>query len=298
MQALLHSGAWAALAPLAALLPPAGVLGFIRIGFLELRVIDLVDILLVGFLIYQLYRLIRGSLAYNIFIGLLIIYGLHLLFQALDMQLISQILGQFIGVGVLALLIVFQPEVRRFLLLIGRGPELRRSRFWRRLNLRRLVLTDDGTDPALPGELAASLQRLARKRIGALLVFSPNSRLQHVANTGMALDAKPNGALMESIFQKNSPLHDGALILAEQRLVAAACVLPVSENPDLPPHFGLRHRAAAGITEQSDATAIVVSEERGKITAFRDGRIMAMDLDREGLERILRTLMGVAQDAG
>jgi uncharacterized protein (TIGR00159 family) len=273
------------------------IAAFIRIGFLELRIIDLIDILLVGFLIYQLYRLIRGSLAYNIFIGLLIIYGLHLLFQALDMQLISQILGQFIGVGVLALLIVFQPEVRRFLLFIGKGPELRRSRLWKQLNLRRLFLTEDGADPALPGELAASMLNLARRRVGALLVISPSSRLQHLSNTGISLDAKPNGPLLESIFQENSPLHDGALILAEQRLVAAACVLPVSETQDLPAHFGLRHRAAAGITEQSDATAIVVSEERGQITAFRDGRIMAKDLDREGLERILRTLMGVAQDA-
>jgi diadenylate cyclase len=271
---------------------------FLRIGFLELRVIDVVDILLVGFLIYQLYRLIRGSLAYNIFIGLLIVYGLSLLFRALDMELISGILGQFIGVGVLALLIVFQPEVRRFLLLIGRGSELRRSGLaglWRRLNLRRLVLEDEEADPALAAELAAALERLARRRVGALLVFSGSGRLLHHAGTGKSLDAKANGPLIESIFQKDSPLHDGALIVARRRLVAAACILPVSENPDLPPRFGLRHRAAAGITEQSDATAVVVSEERGEISVFRDGRVLATGVERARLERILAALLGTAQ---
>lgn len=255
-----------------------------RIGFLELRVIDIVDILLVAFLIYQLYRLIRGSLAYNIFIGLLIVYLFSLLFRALDMHLISQILGQFIGVGVLALLIVFQPEVRRALLYLGRGREFSRSAWWRRLGF---SVEYEGEE-VIP-ELAASLLRMARRRTGGTLVFASTSKLQFFANTGVEIDAALSGKLVESIFQKGSPLHDGAVIVAGHRLAAAACILPVSENPDLGTRLGLRHRSAVGITEHSDATAIVVSEERGSISFARAGRLQ-LDLSEEELERLLREL--------
>lgn len=263
-------------------------LTFFRIGFLEFRVIDLVDILLVGFLIYQLYRLIRGSLAYNIFIGLLIVYLLSLLFRALDMQLISQILGQFIGVGVLALLIVFQPEVRRFLLLLGRGSDLTRSGFLRRLNLRPRDWAQDSADTMIP-DVAASITALAKRRTGALIVFSQTSRLQFFANTGESLDAALSGKLLESIFEKSSPLHDGAVIVADGRIVAAACILPVSENPDISARLGLRHRSAVGITEHSDATAIIVSEERGNVSYAREGQLV-MNLDEQRLKKLLREL--------
>lgn len=246
---------------------------FIRIGFLEIRIIDLLDIVLVGFLIYQVYRLIRGSLAYNIFIGLLTVYLLSLLFNALDMQLISQILGQFIGVGVLALLIVFQPEVRRFLLYIGRGSELRRRDWIKRLRIPGLE-TAQGTEAEdLIPDLSASVLRMSRKKIGALIVFSRTSKLQFFANTGQSMDSQISGKLLESIFEKNSPLHDGAVIIADGRILAAACILPISENQDLGPHVGLRHRAAVGITEHSDAFALLVSEERGWISYAHQGQL-------------------------
>jgi uncharacterized protein (TIGR00159 family) len=259
------------------------LLPLFKIAFLSIRIIDLVDILLVGFLIFQLWRLIRGSLAYSIFIGLLIIYLISLLTRALDMRLTAQIFGQFIGVGVLALLIVFQPEVRRFLLYIGRGSELGRSSFWRRLNLKRLE--DAFTGDALP-DLVPSLHALARKRYGALIVFAQTSRLQLVAATGVPLDAAVSGRLLESIFFKNGPLHDGAVIVADRRIIAAQCILPVSENPNIPVRLGTRHRAAIGITEHSDATVIVVSEETGRISFVREGRIEE-DIDDARLRTVL-----------
>jgi len=272
-------------------LPEANTLAlvpaFIRFGFFELRFIDVLDILLVGFLLYQLYRIIRGSLAYSIFVGFLIVYLLSLLFRALNMQLISQIMGQFISVGVLALLIVFQPEVRRFLLYIGRGSELQRSRFFRRFSLRRLGRGIQDEDPAFLPSLEASLLKMARKKTGVLLVFSQTSRLQFFADTGVKLDAEVSGKLLETIFQKSSPLHDGAVIIADHRIVAAACILPVSETSELPGQLGLRHRAAVGITEHSDATALVISEEKGKISFARSG-LLRLDISEEELGQLLR----------
>lgn len=246
--------------------------GFIHFGFLELRWIDLLDIFLVGLLIHQVYRLLRGSLAYNIFIGFLIVYLLSLVFKALDMHLISEIMGQFVGVGVIALLIVFQPEVRRFLLYIGRGSALSRFHLLRRFNLRAFGERNRTADLQQIDNLYTSLDRMMRKKTGALIVFSQTAKLQFFAESGVRLDAQVSGKLLESIFQKNSPLHDGAVIISDRRIRAAACILPVSESTDLPGRLGLRHRAAVGITEHSDAIALVISEENGKMGYARAGQ--------------------------
>lgn len=269
---------------------PLMVWQFIKIGFLEIRFIDILDILLVAFLIYQVYRLIRGSLAYNIFLGLLIVYLLSLLFKALDMQLISQIIGQFIGVGVLALLIVFQPEVRRFLLYVGRSSELSKQDWWKRFNLRWFKITTPQADPAMLKALVKTLQRMSEKRTGALLVFAQTSKLQFYAQSGTPIDAAVNGKLIESIFHVSSPLHDGALIIADQRMIAAGSVLPVSDSPNIPSRLGLRHRAAVGITEHSDAMALIVSEERGTISYARAGQLF-QDISKEQLEALLAEVL-------
>ena len=252
---------------------PGFIPAFIRIGFLDLRWIDVLDIVLVGLLIYQLYRLLRGSLAYNIFIGFLIVYLFSLLFKALDMQLISQIFGQFIGVGVIALLIVFQPEVRRFLLYIGRGSALGHSKLFHRLNLRAFGSMLRTTDDALLASVKSSIMKMSKRKVGALIVFSQTSKLQFFTDTGITLDAQVSGNLLESIFQKTSPLHDGAVIIVDHRIKAAACILPVSETTELSASMGLRHRAAVGITENSDAIALVISEEKGKISYAKAGQL-------------------------
>ncbi|MFT7588689.1 MAG: diadenylate cyclase [Limisphaerales bacterium] len=269
--------------------------GLIKIGFLDIRVIDILDVILVAFLIYQLYRLIRGSLAYNIFLGLLIVYLLSLLFQALDMQLISQIMGQFIGIGVLALLIVFQPEVRRFLLFVGRSSELRNQDWLRKLNFKWFEIDDDNTNSGTVLELINSLERMSQKHTGALLVFAHTSKLQFFSDSGTKLDAGLSGKLIESIFQVSSPMHDGALIIADRRIRAAGSILPVSDNPNIPSRLGLRHRAAVGITEHSDAIAIIVSEERGQISYARAGQLF-QDVNSEQLEVLISEALSISME--
>jgi len=247
------------------------VAGFIQIGFLEISWFDILDIILVGLLIYQLYRLLKGSLAFSIFIGLVLIYLIYYLVRLLNMELLSGILGQFIGVGVIALIIVFQPEIRRFLLLVGRTSQLRRSRIWNQLVGTDLPSREEREQ--LVQQIVGALVNFTMTNTGAILVFSDTSKLQFFANTGVKVDAEISGKLLESIFEKNSPLHDGAVIIADDKLYAAGCVLPVSENPYLPARIGMRHKAGVGITEHSDAIAIIVSEETGEISYAKNGQL-------------------------
>lgn len=261
----------------------------IKIGFLEITVIDIIDILLMAFILFQLYRLVRGSLAYNIFFGLLIIYLLSLIARALDMQLMGEILGQFIGVGVIALLIVFQPEVRRFLLYVGRSSDFRKVDFWKRLHFSKI--RHRGVESAEVNAIATALHHLSKTQTGALLVFAETSRLQFYQNTGIVLNATISSELLESIFHKNSPLHDGAVIITDHKIAAAKCVLNVSENTNLATSLGLRHRSAVGITEVSDAVAIIVSEENGDISFSKEGRLTLNISDTELLKVIATALL-------
>lgn len=244
-----------------------------NIGFLELDLLDLVDALLVAILIYYVYKLLKGSLAFNIFIGMLLVYFIWYLVGVLEMDLLQGIIGKFIDVGVLALLIVFQPEVRKFLLFLGgRGSQLNLFNNWFRSFLSREKRTPLFEQHAR--EITGALANFTQKRIGAIIVLSVTSRLQFYANTGVIIEGAISGKLLESIFDKNSPLHDGAVIIADHKIVAAGCVLPVSDNPDLPSRLGLRHRATVGITEHSDAMALVVSEENGEIAYARNGKLV------------------------
>ncbi len=242
-----------------------------KVGFLEVRLLDILDILLVGLLLYYIFKLLRGSLAFNIFLGLLLVFLVWLVVKALDMHLIGGILGQFIGVGVIALLIVFQPEIRRFLLYIGKGSMLKRGGFWRKFFSNKWLLSSD-TDTMI-NEVLQSVEYFSRSQTGTLIIFAKTSRLQFFANTGVAINGSVSAKLFESIFTKTSPLHDGAVIIADNKVLAANCILPVSENPDLPSRVGLRHRAAVGITEHSDAIAVIVSEENGGIAYARSGKL-------------------------
>lgn len=246
-----------------------GILLF-QIGFLNVGWADLIDILLVALVLYQVYKLIRGSIAVNIFLGIIAIYFAYLLVRAARMELLSTLLGQFMGVGVLAMIVLFQPEIRKFLLVIGRGTEFSPGGFLRSLsNWRGHAETGFNLE-----EIMEAVKTLKATRTGALLVFSRDSELKFYAQTGDLLDAEVSRRLLISIFNKTSPLHDGAVILHNGRIRAARCVLPVSENDHLPPQFGLRHRSAVGMSELTDTLVLAVSEETGRLILARNGKVL------------------------
>ncbi|MCU0355197.1 MAG: diadenylate cyclase CdaA [Cytophagales bacterium] len=239
------------------------------VGFLEITWVDAVDIALVAFLLYQLYRLLKGSVAITIFFGYLAIYFLYLLVKALEMKLLTEILGQFMGVGVIALLILFQQEIRKFLQLVGKTAFLNNQnllfgRLRRDLSLQRRI-------DLVP--ILDAVKTLAASQTGALIVFEQQADLQLFADSGDKLDAVISKRLLVSVFGKASPLHDGAVIIVGNRLCAARCILPVSERQDIPARFGLRHRAAIGLTETTDAIVVVISEETGQISLAKGGNI-------------------------
>lgn len=241
----------------------------IPIGFLDLSWIDIIDILLVSVLLYQLYQLVKGSVAEKILLGGLAIFVFWLLVRALEMELLSTILGQFIGVGVIAALIVFQQEIRKFLLVIGKANYLNSNQWlrsiWRSTLPGSRIPVEVFVEAAL--EMSASLT-------GALMVFTKSSELKFYAESGDTLEAIASKRLIISVFNKYSPLHDGAMIIGKNgRIIAARCILPVTDNNDIPASLGLRHRAAIGLTEVSDAVVVVVSEETGHISIVKNGKI-------------------------
>jgi diadenylate cyclase len=251
-------------------------------GFISIRFLDIIDILLVAFLLYELYNLIKGTAAINIFIGIVSIFLLWRLVRILEMELLSEILGAFISVGFIALLIVFQPEIRKFLLLVGTPSFIRKRRrrffFWK-FNFNNGTKLD--IDP-----IVKACHKMASTRTGALIVIGHTNELEENIESGQLLDAAISENLIESTFYPNSPLHDGAMIILDNRIKAAKCILPVSKKTDLPAFIGLRHRAAVGITERSDAIAIVVSEQTGKIAYSKSGSLK-LDLSAAELKTIL-----------
>lgn len=238
--------------------------------FITIRFLDILDILLVAFILYQLFMLIKGTVAFNIFLGLFFVYLFWLLVRALNMELMGSIMGQFIGVGVLALIIVFQQEIRRFLLLIGTKYQVSRT-----FGLEKIFSSDkDKADSAKTiKEIVRACESMAKTKTGALIVIPHMSELQELIRTGERLNARMSGALLETIFFKNAPLHDGAVIVIGDKIAAARCILPVTDRRDLPGNFGLRHRAAIGVSENTDAVAIIVSEETGKISLAKNGQL-------------------------
>lgn len=249
------------------------------IGFLSLRLLDVIDIVLVAFLIYGLFKIVKGSIALNIFAGFLSVYTFWFIVRALNMRLLSTILGQFIGVGAIALLVVFQQEIRRFLLLIGKNRMVITSpNSWKQVmpwNWRSAQYHEINFE-----ELARACKRLSATLTGAIIVVARTSELRFFASTGVPIEGELSSKLLESIFMKKSPLHDGAVVLVKNKIKAASCILPVSEATDLPAEFGLRHRSALGISEQTDAFVLIVSEETGRISVASKGEVTA-DLSKE-----------------
>lgn len=237
-----------------------------QLGFLEVSWVDVIDISLVSILLYQVYKLIRGSIAVNIFLGIMALYFIYLIVRAAEMELLATILGQFMGVGVLAMIILFQPEIRKFLLVIGRSTEFKENFFKTVSNWRNSYHDDFDIH-----QVIEAIKTLKAAKTGALIVFSRDVELRFYIETGDSLNAEVSRRLLLSIFNKNSPLHDGAVIIHKGRIKAARCILPVSENDHLPAHFGLRHRAAVGMSESTDTLILAVSEETGRLILARNG---------------------------
>lgn len=242
--------------------------------FLDLGFFDVLDILLVGLLIFEIIRLFRRTSAMGVVLGVLAIYGAWTVVKLLNMKMLSYIMGQILGVGVVALLIIFQPEIRRFLLDLGMKISNTKkagilSRIFKSTN-------DTGISPQVLEELTSACRKMSETRTGALIVLRHNHLLDSYVETGDEIHSLINRRLIENIFFKNTPLHDGAMIINKDSIIAARCTLPISDNPDIPPHYGMRHKAALGITEVSDATAIVVSEETGGICYAYNGQIKPM----------------------
>lgn len=240
-----------------------------NLGFLDIDFLDVLDVLLVAFLLYQVYFLIRGSIASRVFLGYLLVYGFYLIVRALKMELLSTILGQFMEIGVLALVIIFQPEIRRFLFFVGRSTNLQQYPILHRIFSQK---SERQTTWELQPVIDAT-KKLAASRTGALMVIKKEDSLKRYIESGDSLDAHLSKALLLAIFQKNGPLHDGAVIISDGKIKAARCMLPVSENPEISPILGFRHRAAIGLSEHSDAAIVVVSEERGEVTLVTEGGI-------------------------
>lgn len=240
-------------------------------GFIQIRWIDIVDIFLVAVLLYELYKLLKGTVAINIFFGIVAVVLVWQVVNALQMELLSEILGAFISVGFIALIVIFQPEIRRFLLALGTTTFMRskgrRFLFWR-LNIQGLPGIDANA-------IVMACSRMAEMKQGALLILTRKNELKQYINTGEVMEARLSAPLLENIFYGQGPLHDGAVIINGNTIMAAGCILPVSGNTDIPKRLGLRHRAAVGITEVSDAIAIIVSEESGRISYSVGGKLVS-----------------------
>lgn len=251
--------------------------------FISLRWLDIADILLVAVLLYLLYNIVKGTVAINIFLGILLFYIVFTVVKALEMELLSNILGKFIDVGVIVLIIVFQQELRKFLLIIGTSEFLKKFRISKKLFDFSWQEAHEKTDIE---SIVVACSKMAESRTGALIVLTRTSDLNFYESTGDLLNSKISPNIIESIFFKNSPLHDGAMIISGNKIKAARCVLPVTENMNFPSHLGMRHRAAVGITENSDALAIIVSEQTGEISFAKGGKL-ENNIDAERLALLL-----------
>ena len=253
--------------------------------FIHIRLLDIIDIFLVALLLYQLYMLVRGTVALNIIIVIAIIYLFWWVVKALQMQLLSSIIGQVIGVGVIALIIVFQQEIRRFLIYMG-------SRYvdGNMISLDRIFKMRFESKARIPVKsVLKAVMQMSQTKTGALIVIRRKSNLNMYTDSAEVLKSNMSSRLITSIFNKTGPLHDGAIVIDRDQVVAARVILPVTDKPNLPPEYGLRHRAALGISEVTDSLVIIVSEETGHISFAENGilqknigiNILSQKLDEE-----------------
>ncbi len=241
------------------------------LNFLDFKVTDILDIILVAILLYYIYKLVRGSVAINIFLGIVIVWAFWKLTELLGMEMISSMVGAFMQVGLIALIIVFQQEIRKFLLMIGSTNLANRKKFSKHFKFlkQEAIATETNVDA-----IVEACEKMATTKTGVLIVIERNTALDFIKSSGDQMDIKITQPILESIFYKNSPLHDGAAIIVDNYIVATRVILPVSNSRSIPLRFGLRHRAAVGITEKTDALALVVSEETGTISYIKNGEFV------------------------
>ena len=253
--------------------------------FFEFGIKDLIDILLVAILLYYIYRLMRDSRSVNVFNGIMVFIVIWLLTsQVLEMRLLGSIMDKLVSVGVIALIVMFQDDIRKVLYNLGAHQRVRALiKLFSSSKLKDKVKRDI-KDTIMPVVMAS--MNMSRGKVGALIVIERTSLLDDIVATGDTIDANINQRLIENIFFKNSPLHDGAMVISKKRIKAAGCILPVSHDLSIPKELGLRHRAAMGISQETDALAVVVSEETGGISVAVRGEFR-LRLSAEELEGIL-----------
>lgn len=253
--------------------------------FITIEFVDFVDIFLVALLMYEVYKLIRGTAGMNVFLGIIAFYIVWLIVRALHMEMLTRILGQFISIGGLALVILFQTEIRRFLTMVGNRylHSQGRKRFSKLLNLSQERIPDEAIT-----EIADAVFTMASSKTGALIVLSPmKEAILPYLQSGELIESRISSALLQNIFYKNTPLHDGAVIIVGRKILAAKTVLPISKAANLPMEFGMRHRSALGMSEETNTLIIVVSEQTGGVSYFMQGRYEKVE-NREELENIIK----------
>lgn len=249
--------------------------------WMHIEIKDIIDILLVAFVLYQTYKLMKSSGSIALFSGVVsFILVWILMSRVLEMRLIGAILEQIVGIGFFVLVVLFQDEIRRFLLALGSH---RGWKFISRLFSRK---TETDNEQKFVAPVVLACMNMARKKTGALIVMQQDVVLTVYEHTGEMFNADVNARLIENIFFKNSPLHDGAMIIADNKIKAAGCILPVAQNADLPKDLGLRHRSGLGMSMETDAIVIIVSEERGKISVAHMGKLCT-NISAEALQQIL-----------
>jgi diadenylate cyclase len=232
-----------------------------KIAFLEFGIIDMVESMIIAFALYYMYRWVRGTFAIYAGLGLLLVVVVNVVMNAIGFTTINRLLSGVLDVGVLAIFILFQPEIRKILYNLGQNTKFE-SWFGNVSNSSEVI-----------DEVVEAVKNMARVKTGALIVFARTSSLQDMVDVGARLDAKVKSELLETIFNKHTPLHDGAVVIRDNRIVAASCYLPISQNPNISSVFGTRHRAAVGISENNNVFVIVVSEETGRISIARKGSL-------------------------
>ena len=257
------------------------------LDFIEFSILDVLDILLVATLLYYIYKLLKGTVAINIVIGIALIFLIWKITQALKMEMLSGILGYLLSGGVIALIIVFQQEIRKFLLMIGTTNFTNKRSFLKQL---KFLQTEIGSEIETEIIIEAC-KNMSKTKTGALIVIERTNSLDFLINNGDRMNATVNEAILQSIFYKNSPLHDGALIIRDNVIVATRVILPISNSEKIPSRFGLRHRAAIGVSEKTDAVCILVSEETGEISYIKDGAFELYANYTELNEKLRKDLM-------
>ena len=242
------------------------------LGFLEMSFTDILDILLLAILIFILFKWIRGSSAMSIFVAIVSLFFIRILVSALGMKFMTTLLDTILDVGVVAIIVIFQPEIRKFLIQLGnrymanaKGSDVLNRIFGKG---KQTAVSSEAAN-----EIAEACNRMSESKTGALIVIAHKAPLEDIISTGDKVDAAIHRRLIMNLFFKNSPLHDGAVVISGGRIAAARCTLPITQRKNIPANYGMRHKAAIGITEETDADVIVVSEETGKIAFVRAGQV-------------------------